>query len=408
MNVEQLITETWEFLFFIAPFAAVFFLGFLLFNFWVQYARRKFLSNQDYSLLRIYPPREIYKTPAAMELFLNALYQTGGEANPVDIYWSGKSRPWFSLELASINGEVGFFIWTRSSLVSMIENQIYSQFPGIEIEEVEDYVSQIDYDSGNYSMFGLEYKLTAEDPVPIKTYVDYGLDKSSEDPGKYSIDPLSVTLEFLGSLKEGENAWIQIMVKAHKKEDKKPGTFFQKTDAWVDESKELIKKIREDSVFKTEGQEVGVPMQTKGQIEKISAIERSVSKLGFDCGIRAIYIADKDSFNGINIPALIGSFKQFGSADLNGFKPAFTTSFDYKWQDWSGKKVEALKRQIFEDYKSRVYFGTKIAQKYRKKFILNTEELATIFHFPSSAVATPSLNRIQSKKSEAPSNLPIQ
>jgi hypothetical protein len=40
-------------------------------------------------------------------------------------------------------------------------------------------------------------------------------------------------------------------------------------------------------------------------------------------------------------------------------------------------------------------------------FVLNSEELATIFHFPGQAVPTPSLTRIQSKKSGAPSNLPI-
>jgi hypothetical protein len=39
--------------------------------------------------------------------------------------------------------------------------------------------------------------------------------------------------------------------------------------------------------------------------------------------------------------------------------------------------------------------------------ILNTEELATIFHFPGQVAGTPTLERVPSKKAEAPSNLPI-
>jgi len=42
-----------------------------------------------------------------------------------------------------------------------------------------------------------------------------------------------------------------------------------------------------------------------------------------------------------------------------------------------------------------------------KPYILTTEELATIYHFPGSVSTTPNLNRVPSKKAEAPSNLPL-
>jgi hypothetical protein len=42
-------------------------------------------------------------------------------------------------------------------------------------------------------------------------------------------------------------------------------------------------------------------------------------------------------------------------------------------------------------------------------FILNTEELATLFHFPSEAtISTLAVSRVDVKKREAPSNLPIE
>lgn len=408
MEFQELINSVYDSVGLFFPIALPIALGWVLFQVWVNYARSKFLSKQEYTLIRIIPPKEITKTPASMELFINSLYQTGGEANPVDVYWHGKSRPWFSLEIASLNGEVGFYIWTRVSLKNYLESQIYAQYPGIEIIEIEDYVNKFDYTTGNYTMFGLEYKLTEPDPIPIKTYVDYGLDKATEEEEK--TDPITATTEFLGSLNQGEAAWIQIIVKAHKKEDKKTGTWFGKTDNWVDESKKQILEIRKESFYKDpdDPEAKPAPMQTEAQKQKINAIERNISKPGFDVGIRAIYIAEKDAFNGVNISGLIGSFKQYGSSNLNGFKPSITTSFDYWWQDPTKKRVAAMKDQMFNDYKNREYFGTRIDKQDRKKFVLNTEELATIFHFPGGVATTPTLTRVQSRKGQAPSNLPIQ
>jgi acyl-CoA thioesterase FadM len=407
MELQELFIAVGNMLGIIFPIFLPILLGFVVFNLWVNYAKRKFASDQKYVLIRIIPPREVTKTPAAMELFITGLHQTGGEATKLDVYWKGKSRATFALEIASIGGDVGFYVWTRESLRPYIEGQIYAQYAGIEVVEVEDYVEKIDYSSGDYTMFGLEYKLTEPDPVPIKTYVDYGLDKASEEEEK--VDPITATLEFLGSLKSGENAWIQINIKAHKKEDKKSGKFFEKTDSWIDQAKTMVAEIKKEGVFIDPNNKEArpIPMQTKAQEEKINAIERNISKLGFDVGIRSVYIAENDAFTGTNIPGLIGSFRQYNSNSLNGFKPAKVTDFDYWWQDPTKSRLVKLKDQMFKDYKKREYFGTKIDKMKRKKFILNTEELATIFHFPGGVASTPTLTRIQSRKGEAPTNLPM-
>lgn len=406
MEISNLFGPTLDFIFFILPIVIPIALIITLFELWVSFARERFLASQEYVLLRITPPRDFHKTPMAMELFINALYQTSGESTPIDRLWHGKVRTWFSLEMASHEGEVAFYIWTRKGLSNFLQSQIYAQYPGIEVKEVEDYVSKVDYHSGEYSMFGVEYGLAQPDPVPIRTYVDYGLDKV-ESKDELKIDPITPTLEFLGSLKQGEHAWIQIIVRAHKKEDKDETKWFGKTDKWVDEAMDLIKDIKEKSVYENKKGEI-VPLATKGQADKINAIERSVSKLGFDCGIRSLYIARKDVFSGVNIPGLVGSFKQYGSFNLNGFKPVVTTSFDYFWQDIGGKKSAKIKKELFDAYKERGYFWRKLKKhKTRKKFILNSEELATIYHFPGADVQTPSLTRVQSRRGNAPSNLPI-
>lgn len=420
MDIQHVASQTVDFIFFILPFFAAWALISHAWSHWIDYIEDKFDASVAYVILRIYPPQEVLKTPLSMELFLNALHQTGGESTWYDKKVLGKSRAVFTLEMVSHGGEVAFYIRTKKGLRREVEAQLYAQYPGIEVVEAEDYAADFDLDSGKYSMYGCEYKLAKPDPWPIKTYVDYGLDKISEEEEKS--DPITTVIEFLGSLKPGEHLWLQIFVKAHKKEDKKPGTFFDVQDNWQEEAKEIIKEIRENTIIEREDGTVSLPNPTKGQTDQINAIERSVAKPGFDCGIRGIYLAEKDVFDGTTIGALRGVFRPFSSESLNTLKPSHDTGTDFPWQNWWGA-TERLQRWMLKDYKNRDYFDTTRNavnffgftgnvlgfpnKKDRVKFVLNAEELATIFHFPGTVAGTPSFNRVKSRKGEPPADLPV-
>ena len=70
--------------------------------------------------------------------------------------------------------------------------------------------------------------------------------------------------------------------------------------------------------------------------------------------------------------------------------------------------VEDLKEKIFDGYIKRGFFADyPFKSDKQKMFILNTEELATVFHFPGKTAETPSFERVDSKKSEPPANLPF-
>ncbi|MCK5590431.1 MAG: hypothetical protein KAI72_00610, partial [Candidatus Pacebacteria bacterium] len=62
------------------------------------------------------------------------------------------------------------------------------------------------------------------------------------------------------------------------------------------------------------------------------------------------------------------------------------------------------KRTIFNAYKRRSYF---YPPHKRKPLVFNIEELATIYHFPGMVAETPTFGRIDSRKGEAPINLPV-
>src|SRR5207237_1366368 len=150
-------------------------------------------------------PRDVFKSPIAMELMLLALHQTGGEGTFLAKFWEGRVRSWFSLEIASFGGDVHFYIWTRKNMRDIVESQLYAQYPDIEVTGVAGYIKNVAFEPNVNDAWGVQYVYTKPDAYPIKTYVDFGLDKDPKEELKH--DPLTSVLELLGSIKEGENIW---------------------------------------------------------------------------------------------------------------------------------------------------------------------------------------------------------
>ena len=370
----------------VAPLA----LGFIAWKAWVGYVNAAFLASMEFSLIEIRLPKEIRRSPLAMELVLNAMHQTGGTTTWVDRYWKGRVRNFFSLEIVSIEGAVHFFIRTPTAFKNTIESYIYAQYSEAEISDVPDYADKVPYmKDGRYILWGTEDKFTREDAYPIKTYVDYGMDKSLKEEEK--IDPITPTIELMGSMQKGEQLWFQMIIRAT-------------TQEWKDIGKKEIEKIKSEKFDKEKGERFNENMLTKAEKETITAIERSIDKLGFDAGIRTIYIAEKDAFRGTNIPAVINMLKQYNSNNLNGFRLARATGFEYPWQDFRGVRLAAKKKKFFDLYRTRSFF---YPPDDRAPMILCSEEVATIYHFPGGVSETPSFGRIESKKSEPPVNLPV-
>lgn len=376
-----------------------FLFGFLFWHLWYDYVRLENMAGTKWILLGLRLPNNILKTPLSMELVLSAMHQAS-EGNWYERWWQGKHRPWFSLELVSNGGDVRFYIRTPDKFKNFIEAQIYSQFPGIEIFEAEDYTHEVpDYvKGGEWEMWGTEFALTKPDPYPIKTYVDYKLDQQIKKEEELSTrtDPLMPTIEFLGALGKNERLWVQILIQATHKRFRDPKSWFGVRD-WKGEAKEIIGKMQK----KGEDEKL-----SKSESEAISAIEREISKFGFDCGIRVLYLGRDGAFSPLNIAGCVGMFKHYNSESLNGFKPRDATGVDYPWEEilWNKDIVPRMKRRILKAYRMRGYFYPPFK---KKPFILNTEELATIYHFPGGLLATPGFETISSRKSEPPANLPI-
>lgn len=402
-------------------------------------------------LLEIKLPKEIHRSPLAMELALASFHQTGGTSQWSDKYWKGQVRNYFSLEIVSIGGNIHFFIRAQSRFRNGVESYIYAQYPEAEIVEVSDYVTRVSYaKNGRWAMWGNEFGRLKPNPYPIKTYVDYDLGKMDKEKEKvYRITPV---VELMGSIKKGEQLWFQIIIRATESERRKAAG-----EKEVEKIK--AKKLKGAGVKKFNGE-----MLTKEEKDVIAAIRRNTTKAGFDAGIRVIYIAEKEVFDSSNISFVMNILKQYNTSDLNGFWHKRITAADYPWQNFIGDvrrekgesslspfqaeeptKVEYLgarrenarakrspiiprgkprgtfidlsrpfisftgdiiekkKMNIFNLYRKRAFYK----QNNRVPLTFSAEELATIYHFPGGVSTTPSFARIETRKSEPPANLPV-
>lgn len=357
-------------------------------------------------LLEIRIPKNIDKSPAAMEMVIEGIWEDV-VGTLTDVFLKGRVRDWFSLEIVSIGGEVKFFIWGLKKWKNIIESRIYTHYPGAEVFEAEDYSLKVEYDPAKMDVSGITTKLVQPDAYPIKTYIDYELEKGNKEQEEI-VDPIVPILEYLGSLKPGEQAWIQILIQGHRKEGFQDTRLFSRPD-WKEGIKKEIKKIIETKPFiePKPDKPLLIPYLTKTQEDTIKAIERNAGKLAFNTMVRVLYTAPLEVFDKMKLTGIIGSMRQFGSKNLNGIRPNIFMTVEYPWKDFRDIRKRKLKRTHLDACKRRSFFDVPYKHLSGKPYILTTEELATIFHFPGATATTPTLTRIPSRKAEAPANLPV-
>ena len=396
---------------------------------WHHYRQERFIMGIKWTLLEIQVPRDVIKTPAAMELiFSNAFYHQSKKG-----FWEqfmiGAPWLWFSLEMVSIDGRVHFYVRTPSNIRDLVETQIYAQYPQAKVVEVEDYAFKIpDYKkNGDWNMWGCEFKKEKDDVMPIKTYKQVEEMKSGTKE-EFKIDPITPIIEYLGALPKGQQVWIQIIIRQniityHSHHTGKHVPFLIHAEEHM---KEILKPYTK--VGKGGGVDGGDSMEIRapGFLDPtIKVVAANLSQIHFDSGIRMVTLADKrlhsdDSFNNLRRSSRL-IFRQFAQPYSNELARVNSTQFDAPWSDPTGLALTKVKRRLLNFYRLRTFFHPPLqfSIKYPAMlsmffpsgkpnlFVLSNEELASLFHFPGMVSETPSFKRIESKIAKPPSNLPI-
>ena len=395
----------WGFVLALLPFVLPILLGELVLHAWLEFKRQEDYWITEYSVLEIRLPDDLTQSPYAAELFMRVLYQTGEVDTPAHGVFQGKTKPWFSLELVSTEGVVRFYVWTRSRYKEIIKAQMYAHYPTVQVVEVPDYTLAVPYDPAVIDVWGITQALQKPDPYPIMTYVKWGLDKEKKE--EYKSDPLLSIIEFFGSIGPGEHLWTQIIMRGHTDcpwAHEQTGHHMN-IEEWIEYEKE---KILEKTVV-DEHDKPNYSKLSQGDKDLIDSMENKTNKQVFDVGIRTLYVArheNKNSARNAGVPTAFRSFEHGSEGrGLNGLKPIFYIGpFFFPWQDFLGIRRSRLKRRMYEAYATRQHF---YEPHHDYHIALNTEELASLWHLPGKVAHTPTLERMPSRRAEAPANLPI-
>jgi len=322
-----------------------------------------------------------------------------------------------SLELISMEGYIQFLVRIPVELRDLAETAVYAQYPDAEITEVEDYVGEAptNFPSAEHDLWGTDLVLYNNTVYPIRTYKEFE-DMTALERFK---DPMASILEAMSKIGRGENIWLQILLVPAQPD-------------WVKEGGDVIKKILKipivekpsalDTVLDAPLQVLrGVHEQVWGNVSEppkepqpgkpgdltpgdrkvLEAVQNKMSKIGFKTKVRFVYWGKKDVFSkGRGVAAFMGAFKQFSSMSMNGFMPD-------KKNKTSGEGLSPAKNLAEKQNNIIKYYAARAFHKGAKPFILNTEELATIYHFPVKAVKAPLLKMAEVRRGEAPVSLPI-
>jgi hypothetical protein len=394
---------------------ALFFIYALLIM-WQNRIREDYRKTRKYILLAIDVPKNNIQSPRAVENIFSHLAGAHQPLKFVHNWWFGEIKNSFSFELVSIGGYTQFIIHTMDAYRDLVEAIMYAQYPNAEITEIEDYTERyknVRFPNKEYDLFGLEIKLSDKEVFPLLTYEVFEDPTAEEEKFK---DPMASILEAFGRIGENEELWLQFVItpadndwgKAGKPVIKKLiGEATERKRDLLDKAFDGVNMVIDtlvtppESKKKDGGQLNKIQYMTTGEKNAVEAVERKVSKIGFHSKIRLVYIAKKGFLVKSRVTqGVYGSLKQFNHS-LNGLKPdGATVTGGVVWF----KKSRIVKRQnaILKGYLDR---GHSMAPG-TYGFILNTEELATLWHFPVMGVKAPSIKRTETKKIEPPITLP--
>lgn len=393
---------------------------------YLDYIQGRFVMNTKYILLAIDVPRENEQTPKAVEHIFSHFHGIHKNPNFLEKYRDGYIQPTVTVEIISVGGYIQFLVRAPEVQRDLVEAAIYAQYPNAEISEVEDYVDQYPtkFPNDEFNMWGCEMTLTNDQVYPIRTYPQW-----EHSLTQTFLDPLASMLEMMGRMQNGEQMWFQIVLRPNgdnkwrekglavinkliglKSAKKKSGgllTMISEAPSqlalgtWETISRTLLEPGEYSSRSKEDNAPPSLMQHLAPNVRVVvEAIGMKISKLGFDAKFRTLYFGRKDLFTKARISAITGAVKQFNALDLNGFKPdkKMKTSRDFFFVK---RRVENVQRRLLWGYKYRsIWRG-------RKVFVLNTEELASLWHFPVLTVKAPQVKKTDAKRGEPPVSLPI-
>ncbi len=319
-----------------------------LFLFYKNRNREK--ASLDSILLQVALPRDNeIKIDAAEQLFssLASVKKSG----------FSKVQPHISFEIVGLPGDIRFYIHVPSNLKDLVEKQINGAYPDAEIKIVDEQTLKEGFVIGNeYNIFSKQGKV-AFASLKLKTSSYYPIKVFKDLP----VDPLSSITSVLAKMTQGEGAAIQVIISPAK-------------DKWKKMGRGYISKIKK-------GEANPETAKYSADSKELEAVEGKISKPGFNTVVRIVVSSSTVESANAHLSNITTCFAQFSginsfTKNKHFFKGLFMNDFIYRFMPMRGQSS-----------------------------ILNSEELATIYHFPNKSITTPHIHWLNSKRAPAPAKI---
>lgn len=339
--------------------------------------RAQTLLEMEHTLLVLEIPRTNDKAELAAEQLFASLH--GILRSKRELAAQGGLQEHISFEFASIGKLIRFYVWVPKYLQNFVEGQIYAQYPAVQIHEAEeDYAARELTQSVKYTS---ELTLIDDEVLPIKTFQNF------------EVDPLAAITATLAKLEgKNEEMWIQVLARPI------PDDWHRKASAYASRVKSGKKGISSGGdlagriiyyLFQALGALVKPPEDKAKSAPEISErdkgrigeVDKKSTKLGYQVKVRIAYLGEDETEARLRMQAIVGTFKQFNSTNLNGFQ----------------QKSPVAGSEGIAQYRARFFID--------RGYILNIEELASLYHLPHTNVETPNIVWASSKTAEPPAKL---
>ena len=282
----------------------------------------------------------------------------------------------FALETAvsNVGEDIVFYLAVPERAVAFATNQIHGLWPEAQIAAGHEY----NIFQANGAASGAYLRQRENFILPIRTYEEAKLD---------TFAPILSNLANVELV--GEGMAIQLLLRPASRSAKEK---ISKAIYAVKRGKKISEVLHESAIKKTkELLEPTTKMQKPGEIreapivdeEAVKGLTQKMAKPLFEVNMRLVTGAVSPFQADTLLQSLAGSFSQFAAPLRNEFKII---------------KPRNLKKFMFR-YTMREFDGAEI-------MVLNSEEVASIFHLPSRTTNVPKIKWLKAKEAAPPTTLP--
>ena len=321
------------------------------------------------------PEKEkVQEAIASAEAFFSSI--GGLKAEKGFMAWLRGRGDEFAFEIVAHEKLIRFYTTVPRTMQSYIEQQILSAWPDASVELVEDY----NMFAAQGVILGSYLVLKREHAFPIKTYK------------KLDTDPLNALTNVLSRIPESEGAAFQFLVRSAPAKWRSRGVAIARhlqQGMTVEEALSGKKKGKKSEWLQAASATKDTSPEKDHRLspleeEIVKGLEEKASKAGMDVCIRVV-VSGRD----------VASAQQTLGNMLNAFSQYNIYQYGNTFAPHVPRSKNTLTRQfIYRQFDEK------------RSMVLNTEELASLWHLPLPWTETPSIQWLSARRAPAPSNAP--